>query len=149
MSTTSPRPAAVPLRPPIGSRRRATLLEVLSSTDHKRIGLLTMVTAFCWFLIGGAMAMTMRAELAKPGLQFLSDHTYNELFTMHGSTMFYLFAVPVVLGVGLYFVPLQLGAARLLWPRLALGGYWLTLAGGLVMYAGFLTKNGAPEFGWT
>jgi cytochrome c oxidase subunit I len=149
VSTLSPRPAAVPLRPPIGSRRRATLLEVLSSTDHKRIGLLTMVTAFCWFLIGGAMAMTMRAELAKPGLQFLSDHTYNELFTMHGSTMFYLFAVPVVLGVGVYFVPLQLGAARLLWPRLALGGYWLTLAGGLVMYAGFLTKNGAPEFGWT
>jgi cytochrome c oxidase subunit 1 len=148
MSVAAERPA-VPLRPPIGSRRRASLLEVLSSTDHKRIGLLTAVTAFVYFLLGGALALTMRSELAKPGLQFLSDHTYNELFTIHGSTMFYLFAVPVVLGVGLYFVPLQLGAARIVWPRLALGGYWLFAAGGVVMYSGFLTAQGAATFGWT
>ncbi|MGN6201914.1 MAG: cytochrome c oxidase subunit I [Solirubrobacterales bacterium] len=122
---------------------------LLSSTDHKRIGLLTTVTAFCFFLVGGALALTMRAELQKPGLQFLTEHTYNELFTMHGSTMFYLFAAPVVLGVGLYFVPLQIGAARLLWPRTALLGYWLFAAGGLLMYAGFLTQQGAASFGWT
>jgi cytochrome c oxidase subunit 1 len=149
VSATSPRPAAVPLPPPAGSRRRATLLEVLSSTDHKRIGLITSVTAFVYFLLGGSLALTMRSELAKPGLQFLSDHTYNELFTIHGSTMFYLFAVPVVLGVGLYFVPLQLGAARILWPRLALAGYWLFAAGGVIMYSGFLTQQGAATFGWT
>jgi cytochrome c oxidase subunit I len=148
MSATAPRPA-IALRPPVGSRRRATLLEVLSSTDHKRIGLLTTVTAFCFFLIGGSLALTMRAELARPGLQFLSDHTYNELFTMHGSSMFYLFAAPVVMGVGLYFVPLQIGAARLLWPRLALAGYWLFAAAGVMMYSGFLTEQGAATFGWT
>ncbi|HEY0391552.1 MAG TPA: cbb3-type cytochrome c oxidase subunit I [Solirubrobacterales bacterium] len=148
MSATAPRPA-IALRPPLGSRRRASLLEVLSSTDHKRIGLLTTVTAFCFFLIGGSLALTMRAELAKPGLQFLSDHTYNELFTMHGSSMFYLFAAPVVMGVGLYFVPLQIGAARLLWPRLALAGYWLFAAAGVIMYSGFLTQQGAATFGWT
>jgi cytochrome c oxidase subunit I len=140
---------AVPLQPPVGSRRRASLLEVLSSTDHKRIGLITTVTAFCFFLLGGSLALTMRTELARPGLQFLSDHAYNELFTIHGSTMFYLFAVPVVLGVGLYFVPLQLGAARIVWPRLALAGYWLIAAGGVIMYAGFLTQGGAASFGWT
>jgi cytochrome c oxidase subunit 1 len=149
MSTTLPRPAAVPLRPPVGSRRRATLLEVISSTDHKRIGLITSVTAFCFFLLGGAQALVMRSELQKPGLQFLTDHTYNELFTMHGSTMFFLFAAPVVLGVGLYFVPLQIGSARLLWPRLALAGYWLFAAGGVIMYAGYLTQQGAADFGWT
>jgi cytochrome c oxidase subunit 1 len=149
VSATARRPAAVPLRPPVGSRRRASLLDVFTSTDHKRIGLLTIVTAFCFFLLGGALALTMRAELQKPGLQFLSENTYNELFTMHGSTMFYLFAVPVVLGVGLYFVPLQLGAARVVWPRLALGGYWLILAGGLIMWSGFLTQSGAASFGWT
>jgi cytochrome c oxidase subunit 1 len=149
VSTVSPRPATVPLRPPVGSRRRASLLEIVSSTDHKRIGLITTVTAFCFFLLGGSLALTMRAELQKPGLQFLTDHTYNELFTIHGSTMFFLFAVPVVLGVGLYFVPLQIGAARLLWPRLALAGYWLFAAGGVLMYAGFLTQQGAASFGWT
>ncbi len=141
--------AAVAPLPPLGSRRRAGLLEVLSSTDHKRIGLLTTVTAFCFFLVGGSLALTMRAELASPGLQFLSEHTYNELFTMHGSTMFYLFAAPVVMGVGLYFVPLQIGAARLLWSRLALAGYWLFAAGGVLMYSGFLTQQGAATFGWT
>src|SRR3954465_10104129 len=149
MSTVVPRPASVPLRPPVGSRRRASPLEVLSSTDHKRIGLITSVTAFCFFLLGGALALTMRAELQKPGMQFLTEHTYNELFTMHGSTMFYLFAAPVVLGVGLYFVPLQIGAARLLWPRTALLGYWLFAAGGVLMYSGFLPQQGAASFGWT
>jgi cytochrome c oxidase subunit 1 len=140
---------AVPLALPVRPTRRASLIDALTSTDHKRIGLLTSVTAFCFFLLGGALALTMRAELAKPGLQFLSENTYNELFTMHGSTMFYLFAVPVVMGVGLYFVPLQIGAARIAWPRLALAGYWLFAAGGVIMYSGFLTQSGAASFGWT
>lgn len=142
-------PPAAAVQPSVGSARRATLLELLTSTDHKRIGLITSVTAFGFFLLGGALALTMRAELAEPGLQFLSEHTYNQLFTIHGSTMFYLFAAPVVLGVGLYFVPLQIGAARLIWPRIALGGYWLFATGGLIMYAGFLTQQGAATFGWT
>lgn len=148
MSATA-EPSAVPLRPPVGSRRRASVLDLVSSTDHKRIGLVTTVTAFCFFLLGGSLALTMRAELARPGLQFLSEHTYNELFTIHGSTMFFLFAVPAVMGVGLYFVPLQIGAARIAWPRLALAGFWLILAGGLIIWSGFLTQQGAAGFGWT
>jgi cytochrome c oxidase subunit I len=124
-------------------------VSALVSTDHKRIGLLTAATAFGFFLAGGLLALTMRAELAQPGLQLVSENTYNQLFTIHGSTMFYLFAVPVVMGVGLYFVPLQLGARRLLWPRLALAGYWLLAAGGVIMYSGFLTQTGAAGFGWT
>jgi cytochrome c oxidase subunit 1 len=149
MSTGLEAGAPAVLEPPIGSRRRASLLEILASTDHKRIGLMTMVTAFVYFLIGGSLALTMRSELARPGLQFLSDNTYNELFTIHGSTMFYLFAVPVVMGVGLYFVPLQIGAARIAWPRLALCGFWLGACAGVIMYSGFLTRQGAATFGWT
>jgi len=148
VSVTAPRPAR-PAAAPLPPRRRATLLELLASTDHKRIGLATATTAFVYFLVGGLLALTMRTELARPGLQFLSDNTYNELFTIHGSTMFYLFAAPVVMGVGLYFVPLQIGAARIVWPRLALAGYWLFAAAGVLMYSGFLTQQGAASFGWT
>jgi cytochrome c oxidase subunit I len=129
--------------------RRATVLELLSSTDHKRLGAATAVTAFGFFLVGGLLALLMRSELAAPGMQLMDAETYNQLFTMHGSTMFYLFAVPVVLGVGLMLVPLQIGAAGLVWPRAALLGYWLYLTGGLIMYSGFLTEMGAAKFGWT
>ncbi len=82
-------------------------------------------------------------------MQVVSENTYNQLFTMHGSTMFFLFAAPVSLGVGIYMVPLQIGAAGIVWPRLALLGYWLFLAGGVIMYSGFLTSTGAAQFGWT
>src|SRR3954471_9475306 len=132
-----------------GRRARTTVLEYVSSADHKRIGLATVVTAFTFFLMGGLLAMVMRTELAHSGLQFLSEDTYNELFSMHGSTMFFLFAAPVALGVGIYFVPLQIGAAELVWSRAALLGYWLFLGGGVVMWSGFLTETGAAKFGWT
>jgi cytochrome c oxidase subunit 1 len=90
----------------------------------------------------------MRAELAAPGLQVVSDETYNQLFTIHGSTMFYLFASPMAMGLGLYFVPLQVGAAQVMWPRIALLGWWLLLGAGLLMYAGFLVQGGAGKAGW-
>ncbi|MDP8944255.1 MAG: cbb3-type cytochrome c oxidase subunit I [Actinomycetota bacterium] len=119
------------------------------STDHKHIGLLAAATAFVFFLLGGALALLMRAELAQPGLRVLSDDAYNQVFTMHGSTMFYLFGVPMALALGLYLVPLQVGAAEIAWPRLALLGFWLFLGGGVIMYAGFLTDQGANKSGWT
>jgi cytochrome c oxidase subunit 1 len=128
---------------------RPTVLELLSSTDHKRLGIATVATSFVFFLMGGALAVVMRTELAQSGLQFLAEDTYNQLFTIHGSTMFFLFAVPVAVGVGLYMVPLQIGAADLLWPRLCLLGYWLFLGGGIIMWSGFLTEAGAASFGWT
>src|SRR3954447_8665317 len=132
-----------------GRQARTTVLEYVSSTDHKRIGLATVVTAFAFFLMGGLLAMVMRTELAHSGLQFLGEDTYNELFSMHGSTMFFLFAVPVAVGIGVYFVPLQIGAAGLVWSRAALLGYWLFLGGGVVMWSGFLAETGAAKFGWT
>lgn len=129
-------------------RPRATLLANLASTDHKRIGLATVATALGFFFAAGLLALVMRTELAVSGLQVVGEDVYNQLFTVHGSTMFFLFASPVALGVGLYFVPLQIGAADLVWPRLPLLGYWLFLGGGIVLWSGFLTDSGAADFAW-
>jgi cytochrome c oxidase subunit 1 len=121
----------------------------LASTDHKRTAAKVAVASFFFFGLSGLLALMMRAELAQPGLQFVSDNAYDELFTMHGSGMIYLFLTPAALGLGLYFVPLQVGAADVAAPRLALGGFWLFLCGGLAMYSGFLTNSGAGSDTWT
>jgi cytochrome c oxidase subunit 1 len=125
------------------------VIELLASTDHKRIGLATAVTAVGFFFLAGLLALLMRAELTSSGMQIMQEETYNQVFTMHGSTMFYLFAVPVVLGVALYFVPLQIGASEIVWGRWALLGFWVYLAGGVIMWSGFLTDSGTASFGWT
>jgi cytochrome c oxidase subunit 1 len=122
---------------------------LLSSTDHKHLGLLTFGTSLVFFLLSGLLAMVMRAELAAPGMQVVSEDTYNQLFTIHGSTMFYLFAVPMVLGAGMYLVPLQIGASGIVWPRLALSAFWMFVFAGILMYTGFLTRQGAGKAGWT
>ncbi len=128
---------------------RGSLIDALTGTDHKRIGIATTATAIGFFFVGGILALLMRTELAAPGMQLVSQDTYNELFTVHGSTMFFLFAAPAAVGIGVYMVPLQIGAAGIAWPRLALLGYWLFAAGGVTMYSGFLTQGGAATFGWT
>jgi len=128
--------------------RRATLVELLAATDHKRIGLATTATALGFFAAGGILALLMRTELARSGMQFLDHDAYNQLFTMHGTTMILLFAPPVVMGVATYFVPLQLGAAEIVWPRLSLLGYWLYLGGALTVWSGFLTEGGAARWAW-
>ena len=127
---------------------RGGLLGAVASTDHKGLALRTGVTAFVWFLAGGVLALFMRAELAEPGLQLTSSNTYNELFTMHGSTMVYLFVTPLALALGLYLVPLQVGAADLDGTRWALAAYWLALIGGLAMWLGFLVQGGAATATW-
>jgi cytochrome c oxidase subunit 1 len=121
----------------------------IATTDHKRLALRMAAVSFGFFLIAGVFALVMRTELAEPGLQVVSSDSYNELFTMHGSTMVYLVVTPLALAVGLYFVPLQVGAAEIAAPRLTLAGHWLIVAGGLTMYAGFLTDHGAGKAGWT
>jgi cytochrome c oxidase subunit 1 len=121
----------------------------LAATDHKKTAAKIAVASIFFFLLSGLLALTMRAELAQPGLQFVSDHTYDELFTMHGSGMIYLFLTPAALGLGLYLVPLQVGASEIAAPRLALFGFWIYLCGGLAMYSGFLTDNGAGDDSWT
>ena len=119
------------------------------STDHKRIGLTLGVCSLFWFLLGGVFALLMRTQLAQSNMQFVSDNSYNELFTMHGSTMIYLFVTPMAIALALYLVPLQIGALRLSAPRLALAGLWTWICGGLVMQQGWFASGGAGRAGWS
>src|SRR4051794_41638734 len=128
---------------------RAGPAEWLLATDHKRTAVRIAVVAFAFFIASGVLALLMRSELAQPGLQIVSTDTYNQLFTMHGSGMIYLVVTPLALAVGLYFVPLQIGAADVVAPRLTAFAFWLYLGGGLTMYSGFLTSTGAGKDGWT
>jgi cytochrome c oxidase subunit 1 len=125
------------------------LLAFLTTTDHKRIGLAYMVTAFVFFMVGGALALGMRAELADPGLQVVDENTYNEWFTMHGSIMVFLFLGPFAFGLANYLVPLHIGARDMAFPRLNALSYWLYLGGGLTMVSGFLVASGPADCGWT
>ncbi|MEI2819265.1 MAG: cbb3-type cytochrome c oxidase subunit I [Marmoricola sp.] len=126
----------------------SNVFRLLTTTDHKLIGKMYLVTAFVWFLIAGVMALIMRAELAKPGLQVVSEETYNQLFTMHGTIMLLLFATPLFFGFANVIMPLQIGAPDVAFPRLNMFSYWLYLFGGLIAAAGFLTPGGAASFGW-
>jgi cytochrome c oxidase subunit I len=128
---------------------RRGMLAWVATTDHKRVAVRMLTVAFLFFLLGGILALMMRSELAEPGLQLIGRDTYNQLFTMHGTTMIYLVLVPVALAIGVYLVPLQVGAAEIAAPRFALAGHWLILAGGLTLYAGFATDHGAGKAGWT
>ncbi|GAA0744283.1 cytochrome c oxidase subunit I [Dactylosporangium roseum] len=126
-----------------------TFTRLLRTTDAKEIGILYLVSSFAFFIVGGFMALLIRAELARPGLQFLSTEQYNQLFTAHGTIMLLLFATPLVFGFANYIVPLQLGAADVAFPRLNAVSYWLYLFGGTLVVAGFATPGGAADFGWT
>lgn len=139
--------AAEPEREP-PAHEATGLLRWFTSTDHKTIGVAYMVTAFTFFLIGGLMAMMIRAQLAQPEQELLNTNTYNQMFTMHGSIMLFLFLGPFAFGLANYLVPLQAGARDMAFPRLNLISYWVYLAGGLTMLSGFLTSNGAANFGW-
>jgi cytochrome c oxidase subunit 1 len=129
-------------------RPRATLVELLASTDHKSIARRLVALSILFFLGGGVMALTMRTELAEPGLQVVSTADYNALFTMHGSVMIYLFLTPIALALGVYLVPLQVGARDVAEPRLALAGLWLVAFGGTTMLSGFLTVGGPGSATW-
>jgi cytochrome c oxidase subunit 1 len=142
-----PRVDSIPEPEP--ERRATGLLAFLTSTDHKRIGIAYMVTAFVFFLIGGALAEVIRAQLYNPQSTLVSEGNYDQLFTMHGSIMMFLFLGPMAFGLANYFVPLQIGARDMAFPRLNAMSYWFYLFGGLTMLAGFLTSDGAASFGWT
>ncbi len=150
MTTLAPEIATVgPL--PIGDHAHGPrgFLKWLTSTDHKVIGLSYLITSTVMFVIGGAMAMLIRTQLAMPDSTFVSQHVYNELFTMHGSLMIYLFVGPFAFGgLANYIVPLQIGAPDKAFPRLNALSYWLYLTGSLIMIAGFFTTSGAADFGW-
>jgi cytochrome c oxidase subunit 1 len=120
----------------------------MTSTDHKVIGYMYLITSVAWFLIAGLMALAMRAELAIPGMQIISLEQYNQLFTMHGTIMLFLFATPLFVGFGNVIMPLQIGAPDVSFPRLNMFAYWLFFFGGILVIAGFFTPGGAASFGW-
>src|SRR5579875_708779 len=125
------------------------LLKWLTSTDHKVIGMSYMITSIILFYVAGIMALVMRLQLAAPNASLVSFAQYNELFTMHGSLMLYLFAGPFAFGgLANYIVPLQVGAPDMAFPRLNALSYWLYLSGSITMMLGFLVAGGAAEFGW-
>jgi cytochrome c oxidase subunit 1 len=129
-------------------QRPSGLVGWVASTDHKRIGLMQMGWTLVFFVVSGVVGLLMRSELAEPGMQIVSRQTYNELFTLHGSGMIYLTVTPLALAVGIYLVPLQLGAAGIAWPRLTLLGLWLFVGGGASMYLGLAVAHGAAKTGW-
>ncbi|MFH8701544.1 aa3-type cytochrome oxidase subunit I [Streptomyces chartreusis] len=137
--------AAAP-RPRRGLGR--ALVRWTTTTDHKVIGNLYLTTAFGFFLLGGVLALLMRAELASPGLQLFSNDQYNQLFTVHGTVMMLLFATPLFAGFANAIMPLQIGAPDVAFPRLNALSYWLYLFGGLMVVSGFLVPGGAASFGW-
>src|SRR6188768_2941005 len=121
----------------------------MTSTDHKVIGKLYLITSFVFFIVGGLLALLIRAELFEPGMQVVqSAEQYNQLFTMHGTIMLLLFATPLFAGFANAIMPLQIGAPDVAFPRLNMLSYWLYLFGGAIAGAGFLTPQGAASFGW-
>jgi cytochrome c oxidase subunit 1 len=141
MATTTLTPAA--------SAYRSGLYEWLTTTDHKKIGILYLVNSFIFFFIGGVFALTVRTELAAPGLQILQDELlYNQLFTMHGTVMIFLFIIPVLVGFGNYVVPLQIGAPDMAFPRINALSFWMLPLAGILLLSGFLT-GGVAQAGWT
>ncbi|MFE9594740.1 cytochrome c oxidase subunit I [Streptomyces sp. NPDC006294] len=119
-----------------------------TTTDHKKIGNMYLVTSFAFFLVAGLLAMLMRAELARPGMQLLTHHQYNQFFTIHGTIMMLLFATPTFAGFANAIMPLQIGAPDVAFPRLNALTYWLFLFGGIMVVSGFLLPGGAAPFGW-
>jgi cytochrome c oxidase subunit I len=121
----------------------------LTTVDHKRIGILYIVTSYVFFFAGGVMAILMRLQLAQADQHLIEKNAYNELFTIHGTTMIFLFAVPLFAGFANYLVPLMIGARDMAFPRLNALSYWLFLLGGLIVLASFLVEGGAANSGWT
>jgi cytochrome c oxidase subunit 1 len=146
--TTLDQPAQTAITPPRRARKGSIMADWLSSTDHKVIGHLYLITSFGFFLAGGLMAMIMRIQLFGPDNHVVSDQQYNELFTMHGAIMLLLFATPLFVGLANEIMPLQIGAPDVAFPRLNLFSYYLFLFGGLILLASFLTPGGAASFGW-
>ncbi|MFC9629750.1 cytochrome c oxidase subunit I [Streptomyces mirabilis] len=135
---------------PVYRRRRPGRLAVdwLTTTDHKKIGHLYLITSFAFFLIGGLMALVMRAELARPGLQIVDNNQFNQLFTLHGTIMLLLFATPTFAGFANEIMPLQIGSPDVAFPRLNMLSYWFFLFGGLIVLGSLMVPDGPASFGW-
>ena len=139
------RDTALPTRIPWTQGRVASWVTTI---DHKRIGILYIGTSLVFFLVGGILALLMRAQLATPHEHFVTRNSYNELFTMHGTTMIFLFVVPILAGFANFLVPLMIGARDMAFPRLNALSYWLYLLGGIVLMSSWFAARGAASAGW-
>src|SRR6476620_1183924 len=126
----------------------------VTTVDHKRLGILYVLYALCFLVIGGIEATLMRLQLVVPHNRFLEPEVFNRTFTMHGTTMIFFVAMPIVFGFANYLVPLMIGARDMAFPRLNAFSFWLTVFGGVLLYASLLGANGlygagaAPAVGW-
>jgi cytochrome c oxidase subunit I len=127
--------------------RAPGLIGWLSSVDHKEIGRRYVITALAFLALAGALAIAMRMQLAKPNNNLISAQRYDEIFTLHGTTMMFLFAVPVMQGMQIYLTPLQVGTRAMAFPRLTAFSYWMYLAGGTLIWVAFVLNIG-PDIGW-
>jgi cytochrome c oxidase subunit 1 len=139
--------AAIDTPFPVTRPRYTGILEWVTTVDHKKIGILYLWTTFFFFITGGLLALAVRAQLATPDGRILNAEAYNGAFTMHGTTMIFLFVVPVWTGFANFIIPLQIGARDMAFPKLNALSYWLLLSGGIILYAALLV--GPPSSGWT
>ncbi len=124
------------------------LMDWITTVDHKKLGILYVVTSLLFFLVGGAFALVVRTELAEPGT-IISAQAYNQMFTMHGSIMLFLFIIPISQGLMNYAMPLQIGAADMAFPRINALSYWLFVFGGVLLASSFALDGGSASAGWT
>ncbi len=149
MTLLDDRPAILVDEPEHHHEGPSGLYQWITSTDHKVIGKSYLYTSIVFFLLAGLMALMIRTQLIMPNNTFGSQQTYDELFTMHGSLMMYLFAGPFAFaGFANLIIPIQVGAPDMAFPRLNLLSYWLYLSGGLILVGGFFVSGGAADFGW-
>src|SRR5215213_61757 len=148
MAITQARPEAAADAAHGISPRRHPIAAWLTTTDHKKIGIMYLVNSYFWFGVAGLLAVFVRAELAQPGTQFFSEERYNQLFTMHGTTMIFLFIIPILAGFGNYIVPLQIGALDMAFPRVNALSFWMLPLAGIVLYSSYFL-GGPADAGWT
>jgi cytochrome c oxidase subunit 1 len=148
MAITQARPEAAADAAHGISPRRHPIAVWLTTTDHKKIGIMYLVNSYFWFGVAGLLAVFVRAELAQPGTQFFGEERYNQLFTMHGTTMIFLFVIPILAGFGNYIVPLQIGALDMAFPRVNALSFWMLPLAGIVLYSSYLL-GGPADAGWT
>src|SRR6266542_4203934 len=148
MAITEARPEAATSGSPAIGYQRHPIWEWLTTTDHKKIGIMYLVNSYIFFGVAGLLAMFIRTELAEPGTQFFNEQQFNELFTMHGTTMIFLFVIPILAGFANYIVPLQIGALDMAFPRVNALSFWMLPLAGVILYSGYLV-GGTACAGWT
>jgi len=147
-------PLQRPTVAPSGFSFSESLYAWVATVDHKRLGLMYLISTLGFLVVAGIMASVMRLQLAVPNNHLVSPATYNRLFTMHGTTMVFLVGMPLVAGMSNYLIPLMIGARDMAFPRLNAFGFWIFLFGGLLLYYSYLGGSGlsgagsAPDVGW-